>query len=537
MTEVMLADRVLTYSPHLDRAVKALIVLVVTLVTAMEFLTNYAVGVALPDIQGDLSASFDQGSWILTAYTTCFLIGLVLSNWLSARVGYRRYMIAAVIVYMVASIGCGLSHTLAQMIMIRCIMGFAGGSFLVRGQTAIYLTHTGRSRVVALLAFSFGVVVLARTLGAAVGGYLTEWYTWRAIFFLNVPLSLSALLLLAFFLPDVKAKDTNPRLDVLGLLLLIGWVAPLQIVLSRGERDDWFTDPLIRSLAILALTCGILFLWWQLHPSNTRPIITFRVYRSRNFIVGSVIVVLIGMMLYGQMYFVPQFLRGVQHHSAWGTGKLQTINAVAFAVGLYSGTILMKRCGLRAALAMGAASFTLGMWLWTIRLTPSIPDAEMFLPLWLTGFGAGLEIGPISTLINSDIPSPLLGEAMELYLFQRQLGGSWGIAILTILVDRQRSFWSDRLGERFSTFNLTAQDALHQGAAFLRVNGFPESQASAGGVHLVHGRILIQSTVNAFADTFAYQAALGVFVLILIVLLSPGKSFLGALRWIVALVR
>ena len=197
------------------------------------------------------------------------------------------------------------------------------------------------------------------------------------------------------------------------------------------------------------------------------------------------------MMLYGQMYFVPQFLRGVQHHSAWGTGKLQTINTLGFAVGLYSGAILMTRLGLRTALAVGAATFTIGMWLWTIRLTPSISDSEMFLPLMLTGLGAGWEIGPISILINSDIPNPLLGEAMELYLFQRQLGGSWGIAILTILVDRQRSFWSDHLGERFSTFNLPAQDALHQGTAFLRLNGFSESQASAGGVHLVHGRILI----------------------------------------------
>ena len=137
--------------------------LVVTLVTAMEFLTNYAVSVALPDIQGDLSASFDQGSWILTAYTTCFLIGLVLSNWLSAHVGYRRYMIGAVAVFMCSSIGCGISHTLAQMLMLRCIMGFAGGSFLVRAQTAINLTHIGRNRMIALFAFSFGVVVLART--------------------------------------------------------------------------------------------------------------------------------------------------------------------------------------------------------------------------------------------------------------------------------------------------------------------------------------------------------------------------------------
>ena len=524
-----------TYSPALDRLVKLLIVLVVTLVTSMEFLTSYAIGVALPDIQGDLSASFDEGSWIITAYTTAFVIGLVLSNWLSAHVGYRRYMMGAVAVFMAASVGCGLSHTLPQMLVLRCIMGFAGGNFLARGQAAIYLTHTGKSRLKALVFFAFGVVALARTFGPAVGGYLTEWYTWRSIFFLNVPLSITALILLAFFLPDVRARDDNPHLDVAGILLLIGWIAPLQILLSRGERDDWFADPFICLLALLTIVCGLLFLWWQIHPSNRRPIISFRVYRSRNFLIGSLVVIIIGMMLFGQMYFVPQFLRGVQHHSAWGTGKLQTFNGICFTFGLFTGAILMTRLGLRSALAIGACVFALGMYFWTVRLTPDISDAQMFLPLALTGFGAGWEIGPVSTLINSQIPDPLLGEAMELYLFQRQLGGTWGIAILTILVDRRRSFWSDRLGEHLNLYDPHLQDAMFQGAALMHSQGFAESQNAATA--LIHGQLLIQSTVNAFADTFAYQMALGVAALVLILFLARGRSLVNAVRWIVAVVR
>src|SRR5262249_1084901 len=172
----------LTYSPSLDRSVKLLIVVTVTLVTAMEFLTSYAVGVALPDIQGDLAASFDEGSWILTTYTTCFLIGLLLSNWASDRIGYRRWIILAVLLFMCSSVGCGLSHTLTQILVFRGVMGFAGGNFLCRGQTAINRLYAGMNRFKALLAFVFGVVVLARTFGTAVGGYLTEWYSWRYIF-------------------------------------------------------------------------------------------------------------------------------------------------------------------------------------------------------------------------------------------------------------------------------------------------------------------------------------------------------------------
>jgi MFS transporter, DHA2 family, multidrug resistance protein len=533
MTAQSLAWPEATYSPSLDRSVKVLIVAVVTLVTCMEFLTSYSIGVALPDIQGDLSASFDEASWVITTYSTCFLIGLVLSNWLSDKVGYRRYMTGAIVVYMFSSAGCGLSHTLAEMLVFRGFMGFAGGNFLVRGQTAINRTHVGEARIKALIIFALCVVCGARLCGAAVGGYLTEWYSWRYIFFLNIPLSLAAIILLVAYAPDFKARKAEGKLDWAGVILLIAWLAPLQIVLSRGERDDWFADPFIVALSLLVIASFPLFVWWEKRPANREPIIDLSIYGSRNFKLGSIYVVLLGMMLYGQMYFVPQFLRGIQHHSAWGTGKLQTVNAAAFAVGLIIGAALMKRLGLRAALGVGAALFMAGMWLWAIRLTPHISDEGMYAPLVLTGFGAGWQIGPISTLINSQTSNARLGEAMELYLCQRQLGGSWGIAILTILVDRQRSFWSGRLGEQLNEYNPNVQEALRQGAAALRSVGLPRAQADAGAMGLLHARLTIQSVVNAFADTFAYQAVIGAVALFLVMFFARGRSLSAGVRWVV----
>jgi DHA2 family multidrug resistance protein len=525
------------YSPALDRSIRLGLVLVVTLVASMEFLTNYAVGVALPDIQGGLAASFDEASWILTTYTTCFLMGLVLSNWLADRIGYRRHMIATVLLFMCSSIGCGLSHTLAQMLVFRGFMGFAGGNFLTRAQTAINRTHTGPDRIKALLILVFGVVVCARTSGAAVGGYLTEWYSWRYIFFLNVPLALAALVMLVAWLPDLKAAKQKKTLDVVGIVFLIAWLAPLQIVLSRGERDDWFADPFITVLTCIAAIGLPLFIWWELSRTDTDRIISLRAYATRNFRLGSIYVVILGMMLYGQMYFVPQFLRNVQHHSAWETGKLQTVNAAAFTIGLIVGGLLMKRLGFRIALGAGAAGFLAGMCLWAARITPTMPDDAMYLPLILTGFGAGWQIGPISTLINSQTPNSLMGEGMELYLCQRQLGGSWGIAILTILVDRQRSFWSGRLGERVNEYNTMAQDALGQGAAALRWAGLPHTQAQAGAAAMIHGRLIVQSVVNAFADTFAYQAVIGGVALVLVVFLARGRVIATGMRWAVHMTR
>lgn len=526
-----------TYSPAIDRSVKLAIVFVVTLVTSMEFLTSYAVGVALPDIQGDLAASFDEGSWIITTYTICFLIGLLLSNWISDKIGYRRWMIGAIVLFMCSAIGCGMSHTLAQMLVFRGFMGFAGGNFLTRAQTAITRVYDGKARLKALFVLAFGVVIFARTWGSFVGGFLTEWYSWRYIFFLNVPLALASLVVAVAFFPDAKALKPRAPLDVVGLVLLIGWLASLQIVLSRGERDDWFSSPLIVALTVIAGACLPLFIWWELRASNHDPIISLKTYASRNFVLGSIYVTILGMMLYGQMYFVPQFLRNVQHHSAYGTGKLQTINAIWFAIGLVAGAVLMKRLGFRAALGVGAAAFMAGMLVWTFRLTPDISDEAMYLPLALTGFGAGWQIGPISTLINSQVPSILIGEGMELYLCQRQLGGSWGIAILTILVDQRRSFWSARLGENINQFNLMAQDALRQGASALQSVGFPHAQAQAGSMGILHARLLVQSIVNAFADTFAYQAVVGAAALILVTFFARSRAITTGVRWAVHMTR
>jgi DHA2 family multidrug resistance protein len=161
----------------------------------------------------------------------------------------------------------------------------------------------------------------------------------------------------------------------------------------------------------------------------------------------------------------------------------------------------------------------------------------MYLPLALTGFGAGWQIGPISILINSQTSNLLMGESMELYLCQRQLGGSWGIAILAILVDRQRSFWSGRLGEGINEYNFLSQDAFRHGAALLQFRGIPHAQSVAGAVGLLHERLVLQSVVNAFADTFAYQAAIGALALFVVIFFARGRAIKAGMQWVVQMTR
>jgi DHA2 family multidrug resistance protein len=530
----------ITYSPAVNRTIKISVLVAVTLITCTEYLTSYAIGVALPDIQGDLSASMDEGSWILTVYSTSFLVGLVLSNWLADRLGYRRYLTAAATLFLLAAMGCGLSHTLAQMLVYRCAMGFAGGNFLARSETAVYRLFEGKARQRALMVFAIAVVGLARTAGPAVGGYFTEWYSWRYIFALNAPLILIATVLLTAFVPDVRAAAADRiRLDKPGLVLLVAWVVSLQVMLSRGERDDWFADPFISTLGGIAAVALPLFIWWERRVARLgrTPLVRLSIYRSRNFCVGSIYVVMLGMMLYGQLYAVPQFLRGVQHHSASGTGELQTFNALMFFAGLLVGALLMGKVGVRVALATGAAVFAGGMIAWTYMLTPQVSDLLMLLPLGLTGLGAGWQIGPVSTLINRDTPSASVGVGMEMYLAQRQLGGSWGIAVLAIILDRRRSLWSGRLAERLTVYNPLTEQTLRKTAMLFSYAGLPRASSFSAAIGLLHRRLILQSIVNAFRDCFAYQAALGIAAICLILFFRRGERLLLASRWIVLLGR
>jgi DHA2 family multidrug resistance protein len=180
------------------------------------------------------------------------------------------------------------------------------------------------------------------------------------------------------------------------------------------------------------------------------------------------------------------------------------------------------------------------MWCWASRLTPDISDTAMLVPLALTGLGAGWQIGPLSTLINSETPPALIGEGMELYLVQRQLGGSWGTAILAILLDRRESFWSGRLGEHLSEYEIAGHvtgSALFQGAAALQAAGLPQADAEAGALALLRGRLITQTYVNAFVDQFHYQMLLGIVALVLILCLGRAKIITGALRWFVLMLR
>jgi DHA2 family multidrug resistance protein len=534
-SQLRLAETPNTYSPDLPRVIKLFVLITVTLVTGMEFLTSYAVGVALPDMQGDLSASFDEGSWILTTYSTAFLIGLVLSSRLADFIGYRLHMIIAVLLYALSAIGCAQSHTLTEILWFRGMMGFAGGTFLTRGQTAMNLAFSEKARKRAVILFVFFVVGICRTVAPAVGGYLTEWHSWRWIFLLNVPLAAAALVILIAFLPDVRADRPGMKLDLSGMALLVAWVVSLQLILSRGERDDWFSDPFIKVLAVIVATALPLFIWRQLCARH--PIVDLAIYRHRNFIVGSVYVLILGMMLYGQSYFVPQILRGVLKYSSSSVGRLQTFNAAFFFLGLLGGAVIMKRAGIRLALGFGAALFAGGMWYWARRLTPAIPEEQMYLPLALTGFGAGWQVGPLSALINSQTPSTLMGDGMEMYLCQRQLGGSWGIAVLAILLDWRRTFWSSRLGEFLSEPSLPAQDALHHGAAAFKAAGLAPSAAEAGSAAAIHGRLVLQSTINAFVDTYWYQFALGLIVMVLVLMFGRGSLLRRVTHWSVNALR
>ena len=515
--------------PALDNAAKRMIFIILVMGAALELAMSQAVAIAVPDIQGALGASFDEGSWILTVYSTTFLLFLAASNWLASALGFRAYVGLSTLLYINGAIGCATSTTLTQMLIFRGLMGAGGACFLVRAFTSLSRDHVGKDRLKYQLILVVCCAGLGKALGAPIGGYLCYFYNWRLVFYFCVPLGIINLLLQAAYLPDIRVRHTGPP-DVIGFLLLAGWTVPLQIILSRGERFDWLADPTILALTVVATFCLPLFIAWEpfFRSRGHIPCVSLRVFANLNAAVGSVVVLPLGMLLYGQLYILPQFLRNVQDHTTLQTGLLLSINTIAFMAGILIAAKLLMAVGHRTLAVISTVMLASGLWLFGLRLTISSPDEAYYLPLILTGFPTGRLIPVVSNLMCGTLPPQLFGEGQQNYLLLRQLGGSVGTALLTIMIDLRRTHHSSRLGESLTTYSDFTREAIRAGGAALAINGVPPEKAAAAAFGVLHKDLIEQSVVNAFADTFYYQAAIAASATALVLVASSvrrSKSF------------
>lgn len=485
----------------LTPAARVLVTLTVMAATLMEFLDTSIVNVALPDMMGNLGATLDQIGWVSTGYIITNVVVLPLTGWLSDYFGRKRYLTGSVLLFTAASLGCGLSHSLGELVFWRVIQGAGGAAFLATAQATLMEVFPPEKRASAQATFALGVVV-APTLGPTLGGCITDNYSWPWIFFINVPVGIIAAILSLLFLPDSAAAGQRRRADFLGIGLLAVGLGCLQTILERGERDDWFDAPYIVVLTVLSVLSTLAFLAWALHPANPRPAVNLRVLANRNLAAGTVYAFGFGLVYYGIVFVVPEFLQNVQAHTAQAAGLILLPGGLAAGATLPLVSRFAGRMDTRLMIGAGMAILVVSMALFTGCLTLGTPDEAYLLPLILRGVGVALQLVPLSLVALGTLPPQQVADGAGIYNLFRQLGGSFGIALLTTLLERRERLHYSRLADRLATSDPDALARLSRLQDAALRHGASPDQAHGIAMRLMTHAATVQADVLAYKDVF-----------------------------------
>ncbi len=411
-----------------------LIAAAVMLPTFMEVLDTSIASVALPHIAGSLSASTDEATWVLTSYLVANAIILPASGWFSLRFGRRNFLLFCIILFTISSFACGAATSLGMILLARAIQGAGGGALQPLSQAILLESFPPAKRGSAMAIFALGVVV-APVLGPTLGGWLTDQYSWRWAFYINIPIGALAVFMISRFVKDPPyISNAKPgRIDGIGLGLLAIWLAALQIILDKGQEDDWFGATWIRWAFGVLILFFVLFLIRQLKIA--KPLVDLKVFTNRNFALGSLLIALFGGVIYGIVTILPLFYQTVLGYTASASGIAVSPRGIGAVLVMPVIGALTSRIDNRWLIAAGFALFG-----WTslamARLTLDISQWSLLTPIILSGVASGLVFVPLATVSMGTLSNEQIGNASGLYNLLRNIGGSVGISVVNTIVSR-----------------------------------------------------------------------------------------------------
>jgi DHA2 family multidrug resistance protein len=477
------------------------------------------VNVALPYMQGNLGATLSEIGWVSTGYSIANVIVIPLSAWLGLRFGKKRYFIFSLIAFTIASVMCGLAQDLGTLIIGRVIQGLGGGGLLAKAQALMFETFPKEEQAKASTVFTLGVIA-GPAIGPALGGYLTDNFGWRWIFFINVPLGILAVMLSSTFLfPDDPKKRTSGSVDWLGILYLALGLGALQTVLEQGQQDDWLSSHFIQRMVILSLAGLAMFIWHELHTEH--PAVDLRVLRYRSLAAGSVISLVVGMGLYGTIFVVPVFAQSVLQFTATKTGLMLVPGALASAAATFAYMPLAKILAPRKLIALGAL-ITIAVMVALTRLNPDTGSDQLFWPLIWRGFATVLMFFPLSLATLGSLDRKDVASGSGFFSLTRQLGGSIGIAAITTLVSKQQFVHRSQLVYDVSDLNPAYSPRLSANTSFFQTYSGDPQAVQQQALSLLDRAVDLQATLLSYRDVFYFVALVFIATLPLILLLGKG---------------
>jgi MFS transporter, DHA2 family, multidrug resistance protein len=479
--------------------------ILIGLITAaiMEVLDTTIVNVALPQMAGNLSATTDEIGWVATGYILANVVVLPMTAFFTARFGRRNYLTGSIVLFAIASFMCGTSHSLIELVGWRVMQGAGGAALLSTAQATLRQVFPDREQPMVQALFIVGLIV-APTLGPTLGGWITDNYNWNWIFFINIPIAALSVFLTVTFLkdpPGMRRKDG--QVDWLGIGLLTTGLASLQYVLEEGRRYDWFQDEWIQRLSVVAAVCLTVMVWWELSRRNKHPIIDFRVLKNRQLAASIFLFIALGFGLYGGVFIFPLFTQTILGFSPTATGLALLPGGIGTAItAIICGRLLSgNRVDGRILIALGIVIFCSAMWRLG-HLTTQAGEPQARAALFIRGLGLGLLFTPINNVAFGGIAPKDAQQSAGLINLARQLGGSFGIAILSTYVQDQTQFHRVNLVQYVTAYNPDVAARTHALASSFIAHGFAPVAAQRAAVGALDAIVTRQASMMAYNDAW-----------------------------------
>jgi DHA2 family multidrug resistance protein len=499
-----------------------IIAISVMLGTFMEVLDTTVVNVSLPHIAGSLSATPDEATWVLTSYLVSNAIVLPLTGWLANQFGRRRILLISVTGFTFFSFLCGIAPNLPALIIFRIFQGATGGGLQPLSQAILLEAFPPEQRGKAMAFWALGIVV-APMLGPVLGGWITDSYSWRWLFYINLPIGVAAVIMASLFIFDPPyIKRGQGGVDYWGIGFLALGIGALQVMLDKGQEEDWFASHFIMVLMVLAI-CGLLFFVIR-EVMTSNPVVHLRVFKVRTYTTGVFLMTVLGFVLYGSTVLIPLWLQTLMGYSALEAGMAMLPRGMGSFLFMPIVGILMNKIEPRKLLAAGLVICAYSLYLLS-RLNLNAGYWDIFWPQLLQGSSLGLLFVPLTTVTNDPIPRHEMGNATSLFNLMRNIGASIGIASVTTIVARHTQAHTNDLTQFISALNPAARATFESMKNMFMSRGMDATTASNQAYAAMFGMVQQQAAMMSYIDAFFLLAILFIAMLPLILLMKrPTKQ-------------
>ena len=500
-----------------------IVAVAVMFATFMEVLDTTVVNVSLPHVAGSLSASIDESTWALTSYLVANAIVLPLAGWLSRQFGRKRLLMLSVGGFTVASFLCGLAPTLPALIVFRIIQGTTGGALQPLSQAVMLEAFPPEQRGKAMAFWGLGIVT-APILGPVLGGWLTDSYSWRWVFYINIPVGVVSLFMMQRYVFDPPYVGRRTRVDWTGIGLLALGIGALQILLDKGQEDDWFESSFMSALAVVSVLSLAAFLWHELR--SAQPVVDLRVFKNRTYAAGVLLITNVGFVLYGSLVLLPILLQTLLGYPSLQAGIALAPRGVGSFLAMPLVGLLLGRVDARRLLALGLGAGALTLY-WLAGLNLSAGYWDIFWPQFVQGVALALLFVPLTTITMDPIPREAMGNATSIFNLMRNIGGSLGIATATTLLARRQQQHTSALVSHVDVYNPQARALFEQLRAGFVARGADMVTAGERAQAALFGIVQRQAAMLSFMDVFRLLAFVFVVLLPLVFLMRSPRAGKG----------